>query len=283
LGIAVADQEVLFLPHLQDICWPKLYNKIISQVFLKTAILILKRFYMLNYGIEIEYIVKFASISDMMQVIEQHQDILIRNKYFREKTFLFTDPSINPVYNNKNFESLFDCGFEIKTKKLEFNEANFNNFKQLFEDLSRVVFTNATCGLHVHCSRKWFSLKDHFALLYEYLKNQYYEEFLEIEGHPMSSPSYANLNRTKSYYYNRINKAINNKSTIIIDTTAFERKVDLYKVHLDYNSIEFRGLRGHFSKCSNASILSAVKEYLNIMETLRYDKNIKNIFSWEED
>lgn len=239
---------------------------------------------MLRFGIEIEFLVNPESVTALMNVLDKYKEtLLVRNKEFKGKTFLFTDSSVSPSSTNNNSDTLFHYGFEIKTKKLEFNTENFNKFKEFFEDLSKVVYSNETCGLHVHCSRKWFSLKDHFALLYEYIKNESYKKFLEVEGHKMSCFTYANLSKTRRYYYNRVNKAIKDESTIIIDTCALERKVDLYKVHLDYNSIEFRGLRGHFSKCSNDSILSTIKEYLEIMESLRYDKDIKNVFSWEQD
>ncbi|HRT02823.1 MAG TPA: hypothetical protein P5513_02665 [Candidatus Diapherotrites archaeon] len=238
---------------------------------------------MLRFGIEVEFILKFESLFDLMEILKKHQNILIKNKDISGNAHLFKDISINPLHKNRNFENLFHYGLEIKTKKMEFTPENFDKFKSIFEDLSKVVYSNDTCGVHVHCSRKWFSLKDHFALLYEYLKNELYKEFLVIEGNQMSCPMYANLNKTKQYYLNRINKALNNNSKIVIDTTALERKVDLYKVHLEYNTIEFRGLRGHFSKCTNNSILSAIEKYLKIMETLRYDKNIKNVFAWEEE
>lgn len=239
---------------------------------------------MLRFGIEIEFLVKPNSVEMLIELLDRYKDtLLVRNKEFKDKTCLFTDSSVSASCSNTDSKTLFNYGFEIKTKKLDFTSENFNTFTRFFEELSKIVYSNETCGLHVHCSRKWFSLKDHFALLYEYIKNESYKKFLEIEGHKMSCSMYADLNKTRSYYYNRVNKAIKGGSEIVIDTCALERKVDLYKVHLDYNSIEFRGLRGHFDRCSNASMLSAIRGYLEIMETLRYDKDIKSVFAWEQD
>lgn len=238
---------------------------------------------MLRFGIEIEFLVKPESVTALMGVLDKYKEtLLVRNKEFKDKTFLFTDSSVSPSWTNNNSDTLFHYGFEIKTKKLEFNTENFNKFKEFFEDLSKVVYSNETCGLHVHCSRKWFSLKDHFALLYEYLDKEYYKEFLLLEEKKMSDEVYANVNKTKSYFHKRVNKAIKDNTKIEIDILGHERKVDLYKVHLDYNSIEFRGLRGHFSKVSNTGILSTIESYLSIMETLRYEKQIKEVFVWEE-
>lgn len=237
---------------------------------------------MLRFGIEIEFILNPENTVSLLSLLDQYKDILISNKEFKPSTPLFIDGSVSSSVGTSDPSSLFHLGFEIKTRKLEYTKENFDRFKSLFEELSKVVYSNITCGIHVHCSKKWFSLKDHFALLYEYIKNESYKKFLEVEGHKMSCFTYANLSKTRRYYYNRVNKAIKDESTIIIDTCALERKVDLYKVHLDYNSIEFRGLRGHFSKVSNTGILSTIESYLSIMETLRYEKQIKEVFVWEE-
>lgn len=237
---------------------------------------------MLRFGIEIEFILKPENTVSLLSLLDQYKDILISNKEFKPSTPLFIDGSVSSSIDTSDPSSLFHLGFEIKTRKLEYTKENFDRFKSLFEELSKIVYSNTTCGIHVHCSKKRFSLKDHFALLYEYLDKEYYKEFLLLEEKKMSDETYANVNRTKSYFHKRVNKAIKNNTKIEIDILGHERKVDLYKVHLDYNSIEFRGLRGHFSKVSNTGILSTIESYLSIMETLRYEKQIKEVFVWEE-
>ena len=155
---------------------------------------------MLNFGIELEVLVKYEDIDNFLKVIDNHaKELLIRNKDFLGNNhYLFTDGSVEPPHNS------FDFGYELKTKKLEFNISNFNKFSKFFEELSKVAYSNDTCGIHVHCSRKYFSLKKHFALLYAYIKNRYYKNFLEIENCQMSNSTYASLSRSKNYYYNRI-------------------------------------------------------------------------------
>jgi len=57
---------------------------------------------MLNFGIELEVLVKYEDIDNFLKVIDNHaKELLIRNKDFLGNNhYLFTDGSVEPPHNN---------------------------------------------------------------------------------------------------------------------------------------------------------------------------------------
>jgi len=217
---------------------------------------------MLRFGIELEIIVNPIYIKDLQNRLNDYKSILIYNPKFNG--YLHRDLSIDP-------NEMLDYGFEIKTKALEYTEKNIKKFKALYDSLNLIVASNDSCGLHVHASRDGFSLLDHHALLHEYIKQGYAKDLTKIDGFDMTEYSYANLNDCKRRYYYPINKALRNDEIFYIREWD-DNKTSLYKIHYEFNTIEYRGLRHHFETASTETIMKGIESYLDTMENLKINK-----------
>ena len=236
---------------------------------------------MIFFGIEIEFIVKPENLNDLNTLLQKYNSYLLHNYNMDQGgSFpLFKDGSIAPEECNKYPESLFYYGFQIKTIPLKYNESNIQLIKNILDDLSLYVFANYSCSIHVHVSKQGCDILDHYTILYQYLKQGYANKFKKLNQYDMTNYIYANLTQCKKDYYYRINSCIRKHKPCIINIDTQQDKTDLYKINLNYNTIQYRGLRHHFcNEATNTEIIEGINRFLVVINNIQPDKELKKVF-----
>lgn len=203
------------------------------------------------FGIEIEFTVTIANILNLLSILESNDSILLASMN-KDHGYLFRDNSITP-------DGIYDLGYEIKTKKLPVSEYNFDRVFTLLQDLNGIIKANDTCSMHLHLSRSGFSIKDHYMLLYEFLQQKHDKEFRRFKGVEMENFSYASYSDARRKYYTQVKRALDTNGVYFVDD-MYTSKALLYTINTSYNTIEYRGARGHYSdKISLEDVWNLIK------------------------
>lgn len=218
-----------------------------------------------KFGVEIEFLVKnFEKLKKLHISLEnsKFKDFLIKNKDEKGGFNLFFKDS--SVEDDERFASF---GVEIKTIPLDYTTENLSKILYLLYFIEEYSYTNHTCSIHVHSSIEGYSIKDNYKLLYDYLKYKKDKELLTYDDgiFELHNNCYANYKKCRQKYLYSINSAIRNKTMVTLKPNK-ERKDSLYEVRGEnFKTIEYRGLRGHFSELDNEAIISLIEKYLKNM------------------
>lgn len=179
-------------------------------------------------------------------------------------------------------EDIFALAFEIKTKKFLYTKENMKKVEMVLGTISKFAHDNDSTSLHVHASRSDYSRIQHYALLYEYLRLGVDKKLLKIKDFWMEHEGYASYKGCRAKYYYRVNSCLrdyNNGKRYVVPEVN-NSKSDLYHIHSDFNTIEWRGLRNHLS-IDRETLMESINTYLSYMENLQYDPMVKRIFKYE--
>lgn len=226
---------------------------------------------MIYFGVQIEVVGDKCAFTNLIDALSKYKrniimsnmsDTFLNNK----KTPLHRDQSLIPRH-------LFDYSFEIKTIKMLYCEKSIQDLSNILNEIYKYCYSNQNCSIHVHVSKSRHSIKKHYAILYKYLEEKYDKQLLYYKGVKLHNETYADYKSSRNKYFYLINSKTKQKnSKYVVKLQNDNRKSTLYRISHDYNTIEYRGIRGHIEHLSKQDVIFLIRKFISTIESIKCDQ-----------
>lgn len=226
---------------------------------------------MTYFGVQIEVVGDQKSFIGLIHSLSKYKkNLVISNTpdtfFDNKKTPLHRDQSLTP-------RDLFDYSFEVKTVKMVYCEESLQILYKILNEIYKHCYSNENCSIHVHVSKARHSLKKHYAILYKYLEEKLDKQLLYYKGVKLHNETYADYKSSRNKYFYLINsKTRESNSKYIVKLQNDNRKSTLYRISHDYNTIEYRGIRGHIEHLSQQDVIFLINKFISTIEKIKCDK-----------